>query len=84
MFYVEDDLHAQIMEKFLSKEKAIEYLRLLKDIPWGVEPNVSMCINPDCERWYWLIEQDDKHNEISREEALLINSEKCQWLLDEQ
>ena len=61
MFAIDDDLHADMIGTFPTREEAIQELRRLRAIAWDQPPNQAPCMSwRTCGRRYVLVEFDDR------------------------
>lgn len=84
MFVVEDDLHAERVGQFGTREEAMAEVRRLANIPWDKPPNVAPCTDwKTCGRSYEIIEYDTSRKpwrELGREATLDVSAAGVRWL----
>lgn len=86
MFRIEDDLHAEPMGEFQSREQAFARLKRLARIRWNKLPNIAPCTSwRECGRHYELVEfrMSPHYEEISRVRVLDISAAGVRWLVKE-
>jgi hypothetical protein len=80
LFIIEDDFHAEWLERFRSRAEAVAYLRELAEIPWDQEPNCAPCRGwRACHRDWVLIEYDESWEEIGRTAAFSVSADGVVW-----
>ena len=86
MFLIEDDLHAEQIGEFKTKDEAIIELQRLAELPWNEAPNICSCTNwRACGRHYHLIEYDTSSTPwtaLSDIPMLEVSAERTAWLSD--
>lgn len=84
-FRIEDDFHAELIGEFDRFEDAVDELRRIASIPWGVTPNRPPCRNSaNCQRDYIVIQYDitaTPWRVIERLPALEMTAQGTSWLL---
>jgi hypothetical protein len=85
MFVIDDEIHAERVGEFESREEAIHELRRLSEIAWDQQPNLAPCLNwRSCGRDYELVEYDTSARpwrELQRSMVLQISANGVRWLL---
>ncbi|CAN5612440.1 hypothetical protein BH10PSE14_BH10PSE14_08680 [soil metagenome] len=84
MFVIYDELHAEHVGEFATREEALAELRRLASVPWDQAPNVAPCMSwRTCGRQYELVEYDDTGTPwrtLSQEPALEVSQTEVKWL----
>jgi hypothetical protein len=80
-FWIEDELHAEVVGKFSTFCEAFKELIRLSNIKWMEDPNIPPCVSGEkCERVYQIVERLDNKTLIELP-ILVINSDGSTWLL---
>lgn len=84
MFVIEDELHAEQVGRFDSRDAAMAELERISGVPWDEEPNLAPCTGwKTCGRDYQVIEYDASHTpwrELRRTLVLKISADGVRWL----
>ena len=88
MWVIVDELHAEHVGEFKTRDEAIRSLAEFAKLPWDEAPNLAPCTSwRTCGRNYELIEFDTSSHQnwrvLQREPALNISAEGTEWLIDE-
>ena len=83
MFILEDDFHAEQIDRFDTYEAALNRIKELSNIPWDIEPNKCPCESWEkCGREYVIVEYEQKGDalfEKNRNKILNISSAGTDW-----
>ena len=84
MFVIDDELHAEEIGRFGTRDEAVAELRRLAGISWDKPPNVAPCTGwKTCGRNYLIIEYDisrEPWRELGREATLEVSAAGVRWL----
>jgi hypothetical protein len=86
VFVIEDEIHAERLGKFMSREEAFAELRRLAELPNGIPPNAAPCeSSATCGRDYHVIEFEVRApdwKEIKRDHVLSTSAKGVMWVQD--
>lgn len=84
MFVIEDELHAEQIGRFGTRDEAMAELQRLASTPWDKPPNVAPCTGwKTCGRSYEIIEYDTSREpwrELGRAATLEVSAAGVRWL----
>ena len=84
MFVIDDELHAEQIGRFGTRNEAMAELRRLASLPWDEPPNVAPCTGwKTCGRNYEIIEYDASREpwlELGRTVTLEVSVAGVRWL----
>jgi hypothetical protein len=84
MFVIYDELHAEHVAEFATREAALAELRRLASLSWDQAPNMAPCTSwQTCGRQYELVEFDDTSTPwrtLSHIPALDVSRAEVKWL----
>ena len=80
MFYVDDDFHAEFIDRFETFDLALNELEKISKILFGEEPNMPPCLHwEECERDYHITQYDNKYNKILSLRILTLTKNDLIW-----
>ncbi len=86
MFVIEDEVHAELVGQYTTRDDAVAELQRLASLPWMTTPNRPPCTNAaQCLRRYELAGYDaatTPWRELSREPMLEVSALGVSWLRD--
>ncbi len=86
VFVIEDEIHAEWMGEFASRDMALSELQRLAALPYGVPPNAAPCeSSATCGRDYHIIEFETDGpdwKETRRDHVLSTSAKGVEWIKD--